>query len=62
LPQATATHILAWGLEKFKDAYSSAGQLDMMYDMLRWPLDYFLKCWVPAQQTYWVQVGKDTRF
>ncbi|XP_071161731.1 uncharacterized protein [Mytilus edulis] len=57
LPQATATHVLAWGLEKFKDAYQASGQLDMMYDMLRTPLDYFLKCWQPDRQVYWVQVG-----
>jgi hypothetical protein len=27
-----------------------------MYDMLRTPLDYFLKCWIPGSQTYYVQV------
>ncbi|XP_063408742.1 endoglucanase E-4-like [Mytilus trossulus] len=57
LPMATSAHVLGWGLEKFKDAYERAGKLDEMYDCLRTPLDYFLKCWVPSQQTYWVQVG-----
>ncbi|CAG2231369.1 E3.2.1.4 [Mytilus edulis] len=54
---ATSAHVLGWGLEKFKDAYEHAGKLNDMYDCLRTPLDYFLKCWVPSQQTYWVQVG-----
>ncbi|XP_076086712.1 uncharacterized protein LOC143057299 isoform X2 [Mytilus galloprovincialis] len=57
LPMSYSAHVLGWGLQKFKDAYQRAGQLDMMYDMLKWPLDYFLKCWEPNKQTYWVQVG-----
>jgi hypothetical protein len=40
---AWSAHVLGWGFEKFKDAYKAAGQLDMMYDMLRTPLDYFPK-------------------
>lgn len=40
---ASSAHLLSWGLEIWRDAYQSAGQLDMMYDMLKWPLDYFLK-------------------
>jgi hypothetical protein len=51
-----SAHVLGWGFAKFKDAYQAAGQLDMMYDMLRTPLDYFLKCWIPGSQTYYVQV------
>ncbi|XP_052095523.1 endoglucanase A-like [Mytilus californianus] len=57
LPMAWSSHVLTWGLEKFKDAYESAGQLDMMYDMVKWPLEYFMKCWEPSKQQYWVQVG-----
>ncbi|KAJ8307306.1 hypothetical protein KUTeg_015390 [Tegillarca granosa] len=57
LPMSSASTILLWGLEKWKDAYEAAGQLDMMYDMIRWPLEYFLKCWRPAQNEYYVQVG-----
>lgn len=53
---AMSAHVLGWGLEKFKDAYEHAGKLNDMYDCLRTPLDYFLKCWIPSQQTYWVQV------
>ena len=44
LPMAYSVTELAWGILKFKDAYESAGQLDYMYDSIRWPLDYLLKC------------------
>ena len=54
---AWSSHVLTWGLEKFKDAYEGAGQLDMMYDMVKWPLEYFMKCWEPSKQQYWVQVS-----
>ncbi|XP_078336969.1 uncharacterized protein LOC111132482 [Crassostrea virginica] len=57
LPMALSAHLLSWGLERWKDAYQSAGQLEMMYDMLKWPLDYFLKCWHPETQEYYAQVG-----
>ena len=43
---------LAWGLLKFKDAYEDAGQLDYMYDSIRWPLDYLLKCHVDDNVLY----------
>lgn len=35
---------LAWSLLLFSDAYRNAGQLDIMYDSIRWPLDYLLRC------------------
>ena len=57
LPMASSAHILAWGLRLWKDAYSTSGQLNMMYDMIKWPLDYFLKCWRPKEQVYYAQVG-----
>merc|ERR1712179_660060 len=57
LPMSSSTTVLLWGLTKWKDGYEAAGQLDMMYDMIRWPLEYFLKCWRPQQQEYYVQVG-----
>ena len=58
---SAATEILAWGLVQWKDAYQSAGQLDMMYDMLKWPLDYFLECWQPTRNEYYVQVCLNMR-
>ncbi|KAK3581339.1 hypothetical protein CHS0354_016183 [Potamilus streckersoni] len=57
LPMAMSTHILLWGFIKFQDAYKQAGQTNMMCDMIKWPLDYFLKCWIPDAQSYYVQVG-----
>ena len=56
LPMAYSTWVLEWGFLKFKDAYAASGQTDMMCDMIKWPLDYFLKCWVPDQNTLYVQV------
>lgn len=47
---------LAWGLLEFKDAYVDAGQLNYMYDCIRWPLDFLLKCHV-TQYEFYGQVG-----
>merc|ERR1712137_1191570 len=57
LPMAYSTWVLEWGFLQFKDAYAAAGQTDMMCDMIKWPLDYFLKCWLPDEDTLYVQVG-----
>ena len=57
LPMAFSSWVLNYGFLKFTDAYTSAGQKDMMCDMVKWPLEYFLKCWIPDQQTLYVQVG-----
>ena len=57
LPMAYSTWVLGWGMLKFKDGYQAAGNLDMACDMLKWPLDYFLKCWIPSENTLYVQVG-----
>ncbi|KAK3104481.1 hypothetical protein FSP39_003142 [Pinctada imbricata] len=56
-PMAWSAHTLLWGLNKFKNGYQAAGQLDQMYDMIKTPLDYFLKCWRPNEQVYYAQVG-----
>jgi len=57
LPMSSSATLLSWGLVAFKDGYSKAGQLDMMYDMIKWPLDYFLKAWDPNAKELVVQVG-----
>ncbi|ESO91179.1 hypothetical protein LOTGIDRAFT_105269, partial [Lottia gigantea] len=57
LPMASATTLLLWGMERYKDSYVATGQLDKMYDSIRWPLDYFLKCWIPEKNYYYYQVG-----
>ena len=53
---AWSAHVLAWGLTKWKDGYVAANQLDQMYDSLKTPLDYFLKCWRPSENKYYAQV------
>ncbi|XP_059173960.1 endoglucanase E-4-like [Physella acuta] len=57
LPLSYTTTALLWSLVRFKDGYQRAGQLDEMYDMIKWPLDYFLKAWDPGQKHLTVQVG-----
>nr|BAU45388.1 endo-1,4-beta-glucanase [Bellamya sp. UM-2014] len=56
-PMASSTTLLLWGLIRFKDGYVRANQLDMMYDMIKWPLDYFLNAWNPQTRQLVVQVG-----
>lgn len=50
-----ATTMLTWGLLRYKDAYQAAGQLDWMYECIKWPLDYLMKCHVSDNELY-VQV------
>ncbi|XP_053379200.1 endoglucanase F-like isoform X2 [Mercenaria mercenaria] len=56
-PMAFSVTSLAWGLLEFKDAYYDAGELDHMYDSIKWPLDYLMKCHV-SPNVYYVQVGE----
>ncbi|XP_069105272.1 uncharacterized protein [Argopecten irradians] len=56
-PMAGSVTLLTWGLITWPDAYSSAGQLDEMYDCIKWPLDYFVKCWDDTNNAYYTQVG-----
>lgn len=57
LPMSYSTWVLAWGFIRFQDAYQATGNKQMMCDMIKWPLDYFLKCWVPTENKLYVQVG-----
>ncbi|CAL1530776.1 unnamed protein product [Lymnaea stagnalis] len=57
LPMASTSTLLLWSLIRFKDGYVKAGQLDNMYDMIKWPLDYFLKGWNPQSKQLVAQVG-----
>ncbi|KAH9505665.1 hypothetical protein Btru_055449 [Bulinus truncatus] len=57
LPMSYTATALLWSVVRFKDGYQRANQLDEMYDMIKWPLDYFLKAWKPAQNELVVQVG-----
>ncbi|XP_060590585.1 endoglucanase E-4-like [Ruditapes philippinarum] len=55
-PQAGTVTMLAWGLLSFTDAYDDANQLQNMYDCIRWPLDYLMRCHVTPNEFY-IQVG-----
>ncbi|XP_041378951.1 endoglucanase A-like [Gigantopelta aegis] len=57
LPMAASVTRLAWSLIMWPDAYSTSGQTEYMFDCIKWPLDYFLKCWNSATQVFYVQVG-----
>ena len=52
---AASTTLLAWGLLEYKDAYEQSGQLEYMYDCIRWPLEWMLKCHTGHNELY-VQV------
>merc|ERR1712137_487634 len=55
-PMAYSTTILAWGYLEWKDAYVQINQNTEMLDLLKWPLDYFIKCHTAPHELY-VQVG-----
>lgn len=57
---ATSVINLALGLYQWKDSYAAANQLDNMYNSIKWPLDYFLKCWRNDSQIYYAQVNIQT--
>ena len=54
-PMAFSTTLLCWSLLEFPEAYNKSGQLDYMYDSIRWPLEYFVKCHTADNELY-VQV------
>ena len=56
LPLSSAATLLSWSIVQFKDGYEKAGQLDQMYDMMKWVYDYFLLAWKSGQQKLYVQV------
>jgi hypothetical protein len=51
-PQASAVTMLAWGFYQYKDAYQESGQLEAMYDCIRWPLEWLLKCHTGDNELY----------
>lgn len=55
-PMAATTTLLTWGLLQYKDAYLHSGQLEFMYECIRWPLEWLLKCHTAPEELY-VQVG-----
>ncbi|XP_071959064.1 uncharacterized protein [Antedon mediterranea] len=55
-PMAGAVTVLAWGLIEYKSGYEAAGELNNMYDCIKWATDYFLKCHINENEFY-AQVG-----
>lgn len=55
-PMAFSVWFLNWGMLEFPEAYEAAGVTNMMCDMIKWPLDYFLKCWHEDSNTLYTQV------
>lgn len=52
---AASTTLLGWSLFQYKDAYQASGQLEAMYDCIRWPLEWLVKCHTGQNELY-VQV------
>lgn len=60
LPMAYTITMLSWGVEEYRPAYASIGQLDEALEAIRWGTDYLLKAHVTdgeATQAFWGQVG-----
>lgn len=57
-PLSASVINLAMGLLHWKDAYENSAQLQNMYNSIKWPLDYLLKCWRPSDRIYYAQVGQ----
>lgn len=57
LPMSASVVNLAVGLIRWGDAYQASQQLQHMYNSLKWPLDYFLKCWRNDTHIYYAQVN-----
>ncbi|XP_063408594.1 endoglucanase E-4-like [Mytilus trossulus] len=55
-PMAATTTLLGWSLLEYPDAYRASGQLGEMFDCIRWPLEWLLKCHTGENELY-VQVG-----
>lgn len=59
-PMSASTTMLEWGLLQYKDAYVNSGELEHMYDCIRWPLEWLLKCHTAPHELY-VQVGDGSK-
>ncbi|KAK3104208.1 hypothetical protein FSP39_025314 [Pinctada imbricata] len=58
-PMANVVTMLNWGLLRYKDAYQDSGQLDHMYDCVRWGLTWLVKCHTAPNELY-IMVGDPT--
>ena len=51
-PQSWTITTLAWGVLEYWDAYVAAGELDIVMDSIKWPLDFLIKCHVGPTKLY----------
>mgnify|MGYP001792003026 FL=1 len=56
LPMSASATTLLYGILFFEDGYKSAGQYEEALRQIRWPLDYFMKCFQESDRFY-AQVG-----
>lgn len=56
-PMASSATNLIWGLLQWPDGYQNIGKLDSILEIVKHPLDYFLKCWDNSAQVFYGQVG-----
>lgn len=55
-PMAFTITTVSWSAIEFGDAYTNAGLMDRVKDMVKWGTDYFIKCHTQDNEL-WVQVG-----
>lgn len=60
LPMSASASTLIYGMLFFEDGYKSAGQYEEALRQIRWPLDYFMKCFQQPDRFY-AQVCLKTR-
>ncbi|PVD36896.1 hypothetical protein C0Q70_03887 [Pomacea canaliculata] len=56
-PFGAAMTMLLWGVVRFRDGYVYAGQLDDVYTISKWGLDYMVNSWDPFREELVIQVG-----
>lgn len=51
--------MLLWGVVRFRDGYVYAGQLDDVYTITKWGLDYMVNSWDPFREELVIQVTQE---
>lgn len=58
-PFGAAMTMLLWGVVRFRDGYVYAGQLDDVYNITKWGLDYMVNSWDPFREELVIQVTQE---
>ena len=56
-PQAFAINVLAWGMIEFENGYRQAREYENSLRIVKWGLDYLIKCH-PSENLFYAQVGE----